>query len=135
MPTLRRRDLVASTLIAVLVLLYLPFLASSNFLTIRAMTCATLMLGGAIIILCSDGERPDALSWLTTILAVTAVAAGTAALAVSAPTLCLTAAVGLTLAVWSIGIAEHLTFTPPTSREASDDIDTGNTSSAAGTAR
>ncbi|MGY4769664.1 hypothetical protein ACXC9Q_22320 [Kribbella sp. CWNU-51] len=76
MPTLRRRDLVASTLIAVLVTLYLLFLASSNFLTIRAMTCATLMLGGAIIILCSDGERPDAISWLTTILAVTAVGAG-----------------------------------------------------------
>ena len=59
MPTLRRRDLVASTLIAVLVMLYLLFLASSNFLTIRAMTCATLMLGGAIIIVCSDSERFD----------------------------------------------------------------------------
>jgi len=135
MPTPRRRDLVASTLIAVLVLLYLVFLASSTFLTIRAMTCATLMLGGAIIILCSDGEPPDALSWLTAILAVTAVAAGTVALAVSASTLFLTAAIAITLAVWSIQLAEHLTFTPPTSREALDDIDPGNTSSAAGTAR
>ena len=132
MPTLRRRDLVASTLITVLVAIYLLFLASSNFLTIRAMTCATLMLGGAIIIVCSDGERPDAISWLTTILGVTAVAAGTLALAVSPSTLFLTVAVATTLAVWSVQLAEHLTFT---SREARDDIDPGNTSSAAGTAR
>jgi NAD/NADP transhydrogenase beta subunit len=132
MPTLRRRDLVASTLIAVLVMLYLLFLASSNFLTIRAMTCATLMLGGAIIIVCSDGERPDAISWLTTILGVTAVAAGTVALAVSPSTLFLTVAVATTLAVWSVQLAEHLTFT---SREARNDIDPGNTSSAPGTAR
>ena len=132
MPTLRRRDLVATTLIAVLVMLYLLFLASSNFLTIRAMTCATLMLGGAIIIVCSDGERPDAISWLTTILGVTAVAAGTLALAVSPSTLFLTVAVATTLAVWSVQLAEHLTFK---SREARDDIDPGNTSSAAGTAR
>jgi len=132
MPTLRRRDLVASTLIAVLVAIYLLFLASSNFLTIRGMTCATLMLGGAIIIVCSDGERPDAISWLTTILGVTAVAAGTLALAVSPSTLFLTVAVATTLAVWSVQLAEHLTFT---SREARDDIDPGNTSSAAGTAR
>ena len=132
MPTLRRRDLVASTLIAVLVAIYLLFLASSNFLTIRAMTCATLMLGGAIIIVCSDGERPDAFSWLTAILSVTAVAAGTLALAVSPSTLFLTVAVATTLAVWSVQLAEHLTFT---SREARDDIDPGNTSSAAGPAR
>ncbi|WP_328519819.1 hypothetical protein [Kribbella sp. NBC_00359] len=132
MPTLRRRDLVATTLIAVLVMLYLLFLASSNFLTIRGMTCATLMLGGAIIIVCSDSERPDAISWLTTILGVTAVAAGTLALAVSPSTLFLTVAVATTLAVWSVQLAEHLTFT---SREARDDIDPGNTSSAAGTAR
>ena len=134
MVTLRRRDLVASTLIAVLVMLYLLFLASSNFLTIRAMTCTTLMLGGAIIIVCSDGERPDAFSWLTAILSVTAVAAGTLALAVSPSTLFLTVAVATTLAVWSVQLAEHLTFTSA-SREARDDIDPGNTSSAAGPAR
>ena len=132
MPTLRRRDLVASTLIAVLVAIYLLFLASSNFLTVRAMTCATLMLGGAIIIVCSDGERPDAISWLTTILGVTAVAAGILALAVSPSTLFLTVAIATTLAVWSVQLAKHLTFK---SREARDDIDPGNTSSAAGTAR
>lgn len=135
MPTLRRRDLVASTVIAVLVTLYLVFLASSNFLTIRAMTCVTLMLGGAVIIACSDSERPDALSWLTAILSVAAFAAGTLALAVAPSALSLAVAVATTLAVWSVQLAEHLTFTSPTAREARDDIDPGNTSSAAGTAR
>jgi hypothetical protein len=99
------------------------------------MTCATLMLGGAVILVCSDGERPDALSWLTAILSVAAVAAGTLALAVSPSALFLTVAIATTLAVWSVQLAEHLTFTSATSREAHDDIDPGNTSSAAGTAR
>ncbi|WP_329478794.1 hypothetical protein OG555_39765 [Kribbella sp. NBC_01484] len=135
MPTLGRRDLVASTLIAVLVVLYLLFLASSNFITARGMTCVTLLLSGVIIILCSDGERPDAVSWQSTILAVAAVAAATLNLALSPSTLLLTIAIATTLALCSAQLAEHLTFTSATSREAHDDIDAGNTNSAAGTAR
>ncbi|MEV0800685.1 hypothetical protein AB0I34_23550 [Kribbella sp. NPDC050281] len=114
MPVFRRRDLAASAVIVVLLALYLPFLALGTFLGIGStdeMTCAVLILTGAIVILLADDGRSDAASWLTPILATAAVACAALSLISAAGTL-LPVSVATTVTLWSVQLAEHVTFTP-----------------------
>lgn len=112
MPVFRRRDLAASAVIVVLLALYLPFLALDTFLGIGStdeMTCVVLMLTGAIVILLADDGRSDAVSWLTPILATAAVGCAALSLISAAGTL-LPISVATTVTLWSIQLAEHVSF-------------------------
>ena len=113
MPILSRRDLAAAILIAVLLAIYVLFLASSNLVSGRQAACATLIVSGTVIILCPDDGRPDAISWLVAFLAVAAVASATLSIAGPRPTLLLTISIATTLTLWCIHLAEHITFTSP----------------------
>ncbi|TCC44876.1 hypothetical protein E0H73_45175 [Kribbella pittospori] len=118
MPVLRRRDLAASVLIAVLLALYLPFLALGTFLGIGSsddMACTVLILSGATVVLLADDDRYDAASWLTPILATAAVACAALSL-ISAAGILLPVAVATMLTLLCIQLAEHITFAPPSSR-------------------
>src|SRR5262245_51805848 len=110
MPVLGRRELGASILTAVLVGLYLVFLAVGNFLTGREMTALALLLTGAVILLLTgDGDEQP---WFSTALAVAAVVCAALSFTLS-PVLLLTMSIATTSTLWSVHLAEHVTFAPP----------------------
>ena len=112
MPVLSRRELAATALIAVLVGVYLVFLAVGNFLDLREMTALTLIFTGSVILLLTDDEQSPAVSWFSTLIAVPAVVCATLSL-LSPSVLLLTISIATTSTLWSVHIAEHLTFEPP----------------------
>jgi hypothetical protein len=110
MVTIPRRYLVATIPVASLAVVYLLFLANSNFITERAMTAVTLMLTGATVLLLAD-VQPGAVGWLTPLLAVAAIVCATLSFTL-APTLLLTLSIATTVILWSLQLAEHSTFEP-----------------------
>ena len=112
MPTVPRRDAVASLLIVVLLAIQLPFVALGN----RATACLALLAIGAIVLLLAGAQRPDFTGWLATVLAAAAAVTGT--VAISRPSSTLSAiAIGSVLTLWCINLTEHLTFRASEPRE------------------
>lgn len=105
MPTVPRRDVLATLLIVVLLAIHLPFVALGN----RAGACLSLITIGAVALVLAGTLCPDPGGWLATLLA--AVSATTGALAIPLPSGVLTTiSIGSTLVLWSVSLTTHLTF-------------------------
>jgi hypothetical protein len=107
-----RRLLVAAIPLCLLIALYGMFLATSNLIPARAMTAAVLICVGVITILLADPHDPPVVGWLTPVLALPATVCAVLAMT-QAPELFRTLAIATTLALWTVQLAEHLTFGPP----------------------
>jgi hypothetical protein len=112
MPTIPRRDALASLMIVVVLAIQLPFVALGN----RATGCLSLLAIGAVVLLLAGAQRPDFTGWLATVLAVAAAVTGT--VAISRPSSLLSAiAIGSVLTLWCVNLTEHLTFETSDPRE------------------
>ncbi|TCC30810.1 hypothetical protein [Kribbella speibonae] len=105
MPTVPRRELVASLLIVVLLAIQLPFVALGN----RAGSCVSLVLIGAVVLLLAGSLSPDPAGWLAAGLAVASASTGAVAIALPSALLS-TISIGTLLVLWSVDVSEHLTF-------------------------
>jgi len=120
---LRTRDVVATILVGTLVVPYVAVLVGKEVLLAedrRAMSALALMLSGSALVMLSDDQYDDAVSWLATLLSAAATTSGLLALALadtSAAEILLTVFVGLVMTVWAVQLAEHLTFQPSRHRE------------------
>jgi hypothetical protein len=104
-----RRCVIAAIPLGLLIALYGTFLASSNLIPVRAMAATTLLGTGTLTLLLTDEHDPPGIAWLTPVLAVPATVC--AALApVLAPKLLLTVAIATVLTLWTLQLAEHITF-------------------------
>lgn len=95
---------------AALVAVYLLFLANSNFIATRGMTAVTLILTGTTVLLLAD-DHPGPITWLTPLLATASVACAAMSFTL-APTTLLTISIATTLTLWTLQLADHLTFEP-----------------------
>ncbi|TCC16088.1 hypothetical protein [Kribbella sindirgiensis] len=105
MPTVPRRELVASLLIVVLLAIQLPFVALGN----RADACLSLILIGAVVLLLAGSLSPDPAGWLAAGLAVASASTGTVVIALPSALLA-TISISTLLVLWSVDVSEHLTF-------------------------
>ena len=105
MPTVPRRDVLASLLIAGLLAIQLPFVALSN----RAAACLSLMTIGGVVLLLAGTLGPDLGSWLAASLAVASAVTGAVAIAVPSALLS-TISIGSILVLWCVSLTTHLTF-------------------------
>jgi hypothetical protein len=112
MPTVPRRDVLASLLIVVLLAIQLPFVALGN----RAASCLSLLAIGAVVLLLAGRLHPDVTGWIAASLAAVSATAG--ALAITLPSDLLPAiSIGSILVLWSVELTEHITFPTPEPRD------------------
>ncbi|MFI5696408.1 hypothetical protein ACIA58_31415 [Kribbella sp. NPDC051586] len=109
MPGLPRRDLLATLLMVALLAVHLPFVAIGN----RAGGCLSLLLIGAAILVLAPALRPDPAGWLITFLAVASTTTGALVIALPTSVVLATISVAAAVVLWSVSLAEHLTFSTP----------------------
>lgn len=116
---IRTRDLAATGLAVVLIVLYLGYSSIEKVPLIentRDMAAVALILGGALVGLLLSVERYDVIGWFTLILGVLSVVLGVCSLALAdtaAADALLAACIATILVVWAIELAEHTTFSAP----------------------
>lgn len=99
MPTVPRRDVLASLLILVLLAIQLPFVALGN----RGAACLSLIAIGGVVLVLGSALQQDLGGWLALSLALVAVVTG--ALAIPLPSALLSAiAIGSILVLWSVSL-------------------------------
>ncbi|MER7246876.1 hypothetical protein [Kribbella sp. NPDC000426] len=109
MSGLSRRDTSTTVLMVALLAVHLPFVALSN----RATSCLSLLLIGAAVLVLTPALRPDLTGWLSAFLALTSVTAGAIVIGLPTSSVLATVSVATALVLWSVNLADHLTFSTP----------------------